>query len=108
MSTFKDLDRLLQGFTDSGLPGCTLHVTQRGKLIYEGCFGWSDIENRVPVTERSVFRMASMSKLPLYTVMMMLYERGKYLMTEPVGRNRKSMCARPQGHSKRSRRTVPC
>ena len=86
MSTFKDLDRLLQGFTDSGLPGCTLHVTQRGKLIYEGCFGWSDIENRVPVTERSVFRMASMSKLPLYTVMMMLYERGKYLMTEPVGR----------------------
>ena len=86
MSTFKDLDRLLQGFTDSGLPGCTLHVTQRGKLIYEGCFGWSDIENRVPVTERSVFRMASMSKLPLYTVMMMLYERGKYLMTEPVSR----------------------
>ena len=86
MSTFKDLDRLLQGFTDSGLPGCTLHVTQRGKLIYEGCFGWSDIENRDPVTERSVFRMASMSKLPLYTVMMMLYERGKYLMTEPVGR----------------------
>ena len=84
MSTFKDLDRLLQGFTDSGLPGCTLHVTQRGKLIYEGCFGWSDIENRVPVTEWSVFRMASMSKLPLYTVMMMLYEKGKCLLTDPI------------------------
>ena len=86
MSTFKDLDRLLQGFVDNGLPGCTLHVTQRGKMIYEGYFGWADIEDRVPVSDRSVFRMASMSKLPLYTTMMMLYERGKYLMTDPVGR----------------------
>ena len=28
---------------------------------------------------------ASMSKIPLYTVMMMLYERGKFLLTDPIG-----------------------
>ena len=85
MANFKDLDRLLQGFVDSGVPGCTLHVTQRGKMIYEGYFGWADIENKVPVTRDSVFRLASMSKLPLYTTMMMLYERGRFNLTDPVG-----------------------
>ena len=35
MASFKDLDRLLQGFVDSGVPGCTLHVTQHGKMIYD-------------------------------------------------------------------------
>lgn len=84
MSDFKDLDRLLQGFVDGGLPGCAMQITQNGKTIYEGYFGWSDVENKVPVTKDSMFRMASMSKIPLYTVMMMLYEQGKFLLTDPV------------------------
>ena len=84
MSGFEKLDALLQGFVDGGLPGCALQIAQRGKTIYEGYFGYADLENRAPVTKDSVFRMASMSKLPLYTVMMMLYERGKCLLTDPI------------------------
>lgn len=86
MSTFKDLESLLQGFVDGGLPGCAIRISQRGKLLYEGYFGYADREAGKPVTADSLFRMASMSKIPLYTVMMMLFEKGKYLMTEPVGR----------------------
>ena len=84
MSDAKHLDRLLQGFVDGGLPGCALQISQRGKTIYEGYFGCADIESGKPVTRDSVFRMASMSKIPLYTVMMMLYERGKCLLTDPI------------------------
>lgn len=84
MSTRKELDALLQNFVDNALPGCALQVAQKGKTIYEGYFGYSDIENKVPVTKDSIFRMASMSKIPLYTTMMMLYERGKFNLTDPV------------------------
>ena len=84
MSTHKELDALLQNFVDNALPGCALQIAQKGKTIYEGYFGYSDIENKVPVTKDSIFRMASMSKLPLYTTMMMLYERGKFNLTDPV------------------------
>ena len=84
MSNAKNLDRLLQGFVDGGLPGCALQISQRGKTIYEGYFGYADREAGKPVTSESVFRMASMSKLPLYTVMMMLYEQGKCLLTDPI------------------------
>ena len=84
MSNAKNLDRLLQGFVDGGLPGCALQISQRGKTIYEGYFGYADREAGKPVTSESVFRMASMSKLPLYTVMMMLYVQGKCLLTDPI------------------------
>lgn len=84
MSTAKNIDQLLQGFVDEGLPGCSLHIAQRGKTLYEGYFGYSDIENNEYVNKKSVFRMASMSKIPLYTVMMRLYEQGKFLLTDPI------------------------
>lgn len=83
MSDFNNLNTLLEGFVQHGLPGCGLQITQHGKTIYEGYFGYADIENKVPVSTTSLFRQASMSKLPLYTVLMMLYEKGKFLMTDP-------------------------
>jgi CubicO group peptidase (beta-lactamase class C family) len=84
MSTVKDIDRLLQGFVDGGLPGCALQITKDGKSIYEGYFGYSDIDTKKPVTSKSIFRQASLSKLPLYTTLMMLYERGLFLLTDPI------------------------
>ena len=85
MSNTDKLDRLLQSFVDGGLPGCGLIVTQKGKTIYEGYRGFGDIKNGTPVGRDSLFRQASMSKLPLYTSAMMLYEQGKFNLTDPVG-----------------------
>lgn len=84
MANFSDLDNLLQGFVDRGLPGCTLHIAQKGKTIYEGYFGYTDLKTKEPITNKSVFRLASMSKIPLYTTLMMLYERGMFLMSDPI------------------------
>ena len=84
MSDFKTLDKLLQSFVDQGLPGCALQIAQNGQSLYEGYFGYADLESGTLVSKDSVFRQASMSKLPLYTVMMMLYERGKFLLTDPI------------------------
>jgi len=84
MSTFKDMDALLQGFVDRGLPGCGCAIAQNGKTIYENYFGYGDIENKIPVTEKSVFRQFSLTKIPMYTTCMILYEKGKYLLTTPI------------------------
>ena len=84
MSDIQTLNKLLQNFTENGLPGCSLQITQHGKTIYEGYFGYADIDKKIPVSDSSLFRQASMSKLPLYTVLMMLYEKGKFLLTDPI------------------------
>lgn len=104
MATAKDIDRLLESFVERGLPGCSLKVMQRGETLYEGYFGYTDLTDMTPVTRDSLFRQASMSKIPLYTAMMMLYERGRFLLTDPVGdylpewkTSRKYVC-HPNGH----------
>lgn len=84
MSNAKDLDRLLQRFVDGGLPGCGLKVTQRGETIYEGYFGYADCEKKTPLTAKNVFRQASTSKLPLYVAALMLYEKGHFLLSDPL------------------------
>ena len=84
MSTANDLDRLLQGFVDRGLPGCSLHIARKGELLYEGYFGWADIENQIPLSEAHLFRQASLTKIAMYTTAMMLYEKGLFLMSDPL------------------------
>lgn len=84
MANTKNLDILLQDFINHGLPGCGLQICKNGETIYEGYAGYSDIEKKIPVTNTSLFRQASMSKLPLYTTMMMLYERGYFLLSDPI------------------------
>ena len=84
MANTKHLDKLLNDFIEHGLPGCGLQVCKKGETIYEGYAGYSNIEKKIPVTNTSLFRQASMSKLPLYTTMMMLYERGYFLLSDPI------------------------
>lgn len=84
MANTKILDHLLEDFIRHGLPGCGLQICKNGETIYEGYAGYSNIEKKIPVTATSLFRQASMSKLPLYTTMMMLYERGYFLLSDPI------------------------
>lgn len=110
MSNAKDMDSLLKRFVDGGLSGCGCKVVQRGKTLYEGYCGYSDKEAEKKIDSSSVYRMASMSKIPMYTVCMMLYERGVFNLTDPVyeylpeWRDLKKYVVNPGGDVK----AVPC
>ena len=84
MSDFKALDRLLQGYVDNGLPGCSCMIARRGEILYENYFGYSDVEHQIPLSAQNVFRQASLTKIAMYTVGMMLYEQGKFLLSDPL------------------------
>ncbi|MBQ4257958.1 MAG: serine hydrolase [Clostridia bacterium] len=84
MANFKDLDALLQKYVDDGLPSCSCVIAKKGEILYENYFGYADIENKIPLTRENVFRQASLTKIAMYTTAMILYERGKFLMTDPI------------------------
>ena len=84
MSNFEDLDRLLQKYVDDGLPGCALQIARKGVTIYEKYFGWADKEAGIPLNRTHLFRQASLTKIAMYTVGMMLYEQGRFLMSDPL------------------------
>ncbi|MDO4514739.1 MAG: serine hydrolase domain-containing protein [Lachnospiraceae bacterium] len=84
MSDFKDLDQLLQKYVDDGLPGCGMIICKKGEVLYENYCGWADKENGVKLTADHVFRQASLTKIAMYTTAMMLYEQGRFLMSDPL------------------------
>ncbi len=84
MADFKDLDRLLQKYVDDGLPNASCVIARKGEILYENYFGWADKENGVKLSANHVFRQASLTKIAMYTTAMMLYEQGKFLMTDPL------------------------
>lgn len=84
------LEILSQTFQDyiheDELPGATILVARKGKVAYFESFGKNDLENDIPMTNNSMFRIASQTKAIVSAGIMMLQEKGKLLITDPVGK----------------------
>lgn len=50
MGTFKNLDKLLDSFTQGSIPGCACVVMQNHDIIHESYSGYADIERGVKST----------------------------------------------------------
>lgn len=50
MGTFKNLDRLLDSFTQGSIPGCACVVMQNHDILYESYSGFADIERGLKST----------------------------------------------------------
>jgi CubicO group peptidase (beta-lactamase class C family) len=84
------LQRIGQALTaeiaTGSLPGAVLAIARHGKLGYYETFGHLDPAARTPMPKDAVFSIASMTK-PLVTVgALMLYEEGRLMVNEPVGK----------------------
>ncbi|MEZ5557623.1 MAG: serine hydrolase domain-containing protein [Pseudomonadales bacterium] len=67
------------------IPGYVVAVVYRGEVLYLGGFGWADIAARVPADpERSLFRIASITKTFVWTGLMQLVEQGRMGLDDPV------------------------
>jgi len=84
MSNFQHLDALLSSFTRSGPAGCACMVVKDGKILYEGYHGYADLDKQTPITPGTVYRLYSMTKVIVCTAALMLFERGKFLLHEPL------------------------
>ena len=85
MSTTKDLDRLLRSYVeDKGLPGAALSVCRGEEVLYENFLGCRDMAHTQPLTPDTLFRIHSITKAFSAVCGMMEYERGAFLMDDPV------------------------
>ena len=66
------------------VPGVAIAVVENGAYEWSAGFGFADLENNVPASEHTLFRLASISK-PLTAVgALELWERGKLDLDAPV------------------------
>ena len=84
MMELNKLDSLMEQFIDSGVPGCALSVSYKGEVVFEAYKGYASIEQKKAIDENTLYRMFSNTKSITVVAAMILYERGKFLMNDPI------------------------
>src|ERR1700742_1276745 len=68
------------------IPGAVIAIARHGKLVALDAYGWRDKSAGVAMTTDTIFNIASMTK-PMTTVgTLMLYERGKLVIGDPLSK----------------------
>ena len=84
------LDRiaeLARGYTESGkLAGVLTVVARDGQVVHVSAVGQRGVEDPRPLTEDALFRIFSMTKPITAVAAMILYEEGKFQLTDPVSK----------------------
>jgi len=84
MKRLHNIDNLLQEFVNQNIVGCGCVVTKNGDMVYEGYYGYADREQQLLMNDRSIHRLYSTTKVIVCTAAMLLYERGKFLLNDPL------------------------
>lgn len=78
---------LLERFVaERKIAGAVAGVARNGKLGYLKAVGVQDVGTGAPMTERSLFRIYSMTKAITAVAAMMLHEEGKFRLEDPVSK----------------------
>ena len=85
MGNLKNLDALLEHcLNDIGIAGAGLRVYVGEDCLYDKCVGYQDVENGKPFRPDTICQLASMTKCIAVAAAMQLYEKGLFLLTDPV------------------------
>ena len=83
----ENLHSLIQGEIDhKQLAGAITLLARHGKIIDYRTYGMSDLATSKPMTNDTIFRDYSMTKPVTGVAMMILYEQGKWLPTDPIAK----------------------
>ena len=76
---------MLKGVVDAGdLSGVVALVWRKGEIVRLDAVGRRDIENDLPMTRNTLFRIASMTKPITSVAALMLMEEGRLKLSDPV------------------------
>jgi serine beta-lactamase-like protein LACTB, mitochondrial len=66
------------------IPGVSVAFVENSEFVWSSGFGMADVENFVPATSSTLYRLASISKSMTAVAAMQLFERGKLDLDAPV------------------------
>jgi len=82
------MDAEMRALVDEGkLAGVSTLVARHGEILHQDVYGRQDVSDPTPLTNDSIFRIASMTKPIIGAAMMMLWEEGKWTLDDPVAKH---------------------
>lgn len=81
---FDRLKLFMDRLSENTVPGNAVSVYFKGKNVFSYASGYSDYENRTPMTGRELINIYSCSKITTVTAACQLLERGVFLLSDPL------------------------
>jgi CubicO group peptidase (beta-lactamase class C family) len=81
------MDAAIHEYVDAGrTPGAVTLIARHGKVVHVDAYGKADLATGRPTRADDIFRMYSMTKPITSVALLMLYEEGKFQLTDPLSR----------------------
>jgi CubicO group peptidase (beta-lactamase class C family) len=80
------VDSILKVSVTLNSPGCAIGVVKDGKVLYKQTYGMSNLDYRIPVSDSTVFNLASVSKQFTAFLALMLEKEGKLNFDDKIGK----------------------
>ena len=77
---------ILAGMARLGIPGLSAAIVRERELRWSSGYGLADVENELPATPATVYRLASVSKPITAIAVLQLVERGRLDLDSPIQR----------------------
>lgn len=71
-------------FERSEIPGMSVSIAHKGKVIFSKAYGYSNVEAKKKMTSEHIFRVASHSKTFTVVAIMQLQEKAKLRLDDPI------------------------
>ncbi|PLS08610.1 serine hydrolase domain-containing protein [Neobacillus cucumis] len=84
MKSIQHLKPLLNSFVEKAPAGCACAVYHQNERVFEDYVGYADLETKKPITPDTIYRIYSMSKVVTCVAALMLFERGLFLLEDPL------------------------
>src|SRR5258707_9969587 len=68
------------------ISGADVLIQQRGKPVYHEIFGVQDVVSKAPITDKTIFRLSSLTKAITSVVAMQVIQDGKLKLDDPVSK----------------------
>jgi CubicO group peptidase (beta-lactamase class C family) len=87
LDRLEHLDAHFHRYVDEGeIAGVVTYVSRHGQVVHEDVYGMADIDSARPMTDDTYFYVYSMTKPITSVALLMLYEEGKFQLTDPIAR----------------------
>ena len=84
-AAFPEIEKLFKAYVErANMPGAVMGIIIDGELVWTKTIGVRDTTNKAPVTEDTVFRIASMTKSFTAMAILKLRDDGKLSLDDPV------------------------
>ncbi len=77
-------DYLQEEMQAQHIPALSVLIFEADEILYEGCFGKSNVEKNIPLQNDHLFLLASVSKVVTATALLQLYDQGKFDLEDSI------------------------